>query len=554
MALPSSSSGLPALVPQSLGGEYRVLPETDQPGRGVAFDLSNISDISKVEVFVNNVAAERGDTSGTLGTGGAPRFSTVQTAFGSRLSLLLPLTTSDPRTPVNIGIDGAPGGWQSLVVLDTPSHSIATRPEASDELLFPDVTQYYWWQPIYAGGRDPKYVVGRDVLVAGWLMPGDNNTWVAQGPFDPTGTTGTQAPLAASRNCTTGTTTAAPSPRGYCEDIHYYLLLDPSFLAQVYGRSDRTTSLTVAALPGNSAYGQTWPSHLAERLTASGQLALTINSFQIHNGTCGSTLPQIPGGYSGDLANTPSPWNTLSCLKGEQPIWHQTTTPPTSLTYFGKHMNGLGPVPTGWERIPTEPTFDPETFYPFNPETGIEKLTRLDATDGLRAGDYIIAKATLWQDSPHGYLPPSCFPYGSYDDGWLEFHVIDWIAKVPAPKRVTTSAQISTCIYSDAHPLDFDEEVSPPPDWFTARGATDTLHSCLLVDERFTTLPNVSGLQSLPGSQPNTVRVKFRLQTGVIQNGVFTNSNASFMASVVMWWASASDQSLDPACFGLSTS
>ena len=538
MSLPASASELPILVPQSLGGEYRALPESNMVGRGLAFDLSDVSDISTVEVFVDGIQVAPGVTNGILSAGQPPVFSITQTVMGPRLTLLLALTSSDPRQATTVAIAGGPNGRRSSVVIDTPSHSIATRPEPSDKLLFSGIENYYWWQPIYPGGRDPKYAAGRDVLLAGWLMPADEsgNAFSSNGTFNSGGSSSGTAPSAVSRNCSTGSTTAGPSPRGFCEDIHYTLLLDANFLARIYGRSDRTTSLTSAMLTGNSANGDTALMPLADTLGNSGSSAITINSFQIHNGTCGF-----------HLITQVMPWMSLSCLKGEQPVWHVDTTPPTSATYFGAHTNGLGPPPPGWKPIPTESTYDPNTYYAFHPSAGIEKGTRMDASRQLYAGDYVLVKATLWQDGPHGYAAPSCFPTGSYNDGWMEFHVIDWITKVPPPRQTTTAALIARCLFSYETPQNFDEEVAPPPEWLTPHNAGDTLHYCLLVDERFTTAATLSGLQTQPGSQSDRIRVQFNLTP-------MSGSNSSLMASIVMWWADAADQSLDPACFGLNKS
>ena len=64
----------------------------------------------------------------------------------------------------------------------------------------------------------------------------------------------------------------------------------------------------------------------------------------------------------------------------------------------------------------------------------------------------------------------------------------------------------------------------------------------LLVDKRFTTPGNLSGLQIGPGPDPDTVRARFTLNP--------SNQSAAFTASIVMWFAPATDQTLDIACYG----
>ena len=67
MRLPAS--GLPIMIPQSLGGEYRALPETNDVARRLAFDQRDVVDASRIELLVDGTAVARGDTSGTLNPG-----------------------------------------------------------------------------------------------------------------------------------------------------------------------------------------------------------------------------------------------------------------------------------------------------------------------------------------------------------------------------------------------------------------------------------------------------------------------------------------------------
>jgi hypothetical protein len=523
-------TGLPVLVPQSLGGEYRALPGVPNVAARVAFDLRDLADVSQLEVFVDGFAATRGDTGATLAAGDPSRFSVVTDSYGARLVVLLaPLHGASVRVRSTISIASAAGGTRRTILVDTPGNARSIRPEASDVFFRPGTTDYYWWQPIYSGVLDEGNVVAHDVLLGGWLLA-KGSTF----SFDATGALPMPAPLAVNRNCL--------RPHGdYCEDLHYYLMLDPSFLARTYSRPDRTTSLSLARLPGVSAHGDRDPFPPAATDSVGGfrgaPNAVTINSFGLHFGTCGF--------HTGLLDE---PWNSLACLKGEQPTWHVSTTPPTSATYFGAHVKGLGSPPAGWSRVPTEPAYDPETWYAFSPQGGIDMFTRADQTSrALRFGDYVVVKATLYEDGPHGYPAPSCFPRSIWHDGWLEFHSIDWIAAVPPPARVSTAAQISDCEFKGGSPKLIDREVGPPPGWLLTRRAGDTLHHCLQVDERFSTPGFISGLSVSSGTQPDKLRVRATLNPTATQNAALT-------ASVVMWWAAASDTTLDVACHGVPSS
>lgn len=517
MTLPSM--GPPKIVPQSLGGEYRAYPNIVSSARGLAFDLRNVGDPNQIAVSVDNVPVARGVTTGTLNVGDPPRFSVAADSYGYRLTLLLPLFTGIRHTRQTIGIAGAANGAVRNVVVDDAELAVGVRPEPSDVFFGPGQTQYYWWQPIVSGMLDPGNIVARDVSVSGWLL--------SEGAtFNPDGTLPTPRPAAPLRTC---------FPGQYCEDIHYFLMLDPSSIARVYGRSDRVSSMDTARLPGVSSgdpfQRDPMPFSVLDSLGGSvgSPSAVTINSFAVPNDSCGFHT-------KGTL---PDPFASYLCLKGEQPIWHITMTPPTSATYFGRHINGLGPPPVGWTIRFTE-TYDQATAYAYSPAGGIDMASRTDLPTQLRFGDYVTVKATLFQDAPHG--PPGCFPRATWHSNWLELHSIDWIARAAPPSRATTAARVANCVEVGTGVQSFDRVVAPPPAWFAPRNAGDTLHYCTLVDERFTTPGNLSGLQIGPGPDPDTVRARFTLNP--------SNQSAAFTASIVMWFAPATDQTLDVACYG----
>jgi hypothetical protein len=359
------------------------------------------------------------------------------------------------------------------------------------------------------------------VLVAGWLLSHSPT-------FASDGTLGQPFPLAASRNC-----------RTYCEDIHYYFLLDPSFLGQTYNQPGVTTVLTGAHLPGVSSGDPSSPDPLPYLVsdsiggTVGAPQAITINSFAMPNSSCG---------FHAEIA---APFDSLTCVKGEQPTWHIVDTPPVSI--FGcycPHAKGLGTPPVAWRTQVTHPTIDPMTAYAFSPMAGIESITRADATAPLRFGDYVLAKATLYQDSPHG--DPGCFPRAPWDSGWLELHSIDWIAKASPPSRATTAGRVAVCASRGTGAQTIEQDVSPPPAWFAPHDSSDSLHYCTLIDERFTTPGQVSGLQ-IRQSIPGTIHVSLTLNPSSSQDAAFT-------ASIVMWWAQPNNQTLDPACHGAPSS
>lgn len=513
-------TGPPLLVPLSLGGEYRALPETLTAGRGVTLRLRSVPNPADVVVFVDGTAIQAGVTTGTLPPGQIGRFSVAPITGGADVTVLLPLAAGLPRKRTTIAIGNTTRSGRVTVTVDTPSAASGVRPEPSDVYFCTTHDEDWFGQPVSYPCLAPRRVVAHDVLVAGWLLS-KNPT------FQSDGTLAQPFPIAADRNCAS-----------YCEDIHYYLLLDPTFLARTYNQPGIDTALTGAHLPGSPDPD---PAPLPVQDSIGGGVsAVTINSFALPGATC-NFHSEITGSFG-----------PLLCIKGEQPTWHIVDTPPvvTLNSCFCRHAKGLGTPPTGWRTQPTHPTIDPLTAYAYSPVAGIDPLTRADASSPLRFGDYVIAKATLWQDIPHG--PPGCFPHAAWDSGWLEIHSIDWIAKAPPPARPATAGRFAICAHKLLRPfpgvpthVPFETDLSPPPSWFTPHGTGDTLHFCTLVDERFTTPNQVSGLQ-IQQTAADTIHLAATLDR--------TSAAASFTASLVMWWAAPNDAALDPACHGAASS
>jgi hypothetical protein len=516
LALPMT--GLPQLVPQSLGGEYRALPESWAAGRGVMLLLHGVPNPADVVVFVDGTAIPAGVTTGTLPPGQIGRFSVAPITGGADVAVLLPLAAGLPRKRTTIAIGNTTGSGRVTAVVDTPSAAAAVRPEPSDVYFCNNHDEDWFGQPVSYPCLAPRRVVAHDVLVAGWLLS-------HKPTFQSNGTLAQPYPIAADRNCAT-----------YCEDIHYYLLLDPSFLARTYNQPGIDTPLTGAHLPGSDPDPAPLP---VQDSIGGGVSAVTINSFALPGTATCNFHSEITGSFG-----------PLLCIKGEQPTWHIVDTPPvvTLNSCFCRHAKGLGTPPAGWRTQPTDPTIDPLTAYPYGPVGGIDLLTRTDASTPLRFGDYVIAKATLWQDFPHG--PPGCFPHAAWDSGWLEIHSIDWIVKAPPPARPATAAQFAVCANRMLAPgqpshVSFATDFSPPPSWFIPHGTGDTVHFCTLVDERFTTPSQVSSLQ-IQQTAPDTIHAAATLDTSL--------AAASLTDSIVMWWAAPNDATLDPACHGTASS
>ena len=199
----------------------------------------------------------------------------------------------------------------------------------------------------------------------------------------------------------------------------------------------------------------------------------------------------------------------LRCIKGEQPAWHVADTPPVSdLRCYCPHAKGprvaahrmADGADTSNDRPDHRVRVPPDDRHrALHPANGSSAF----ALRRLRAG-----QATLYEDGPHG--APGCFPRGLWNSGWLELHSIDWITKIDPPARATTSGRVAACVDKGGSPTPVDQDISPPSAWFVQRDSNDTLHYCTLIDERFTTLGQVSGLQ-IQKTSSNVIHVSLTL-------------------------------------------
>ena len=287
--------------------------------------LSRVPTPADVAVFVNGTAIPAGATGGALAPGQAGQFSVVATPGSADVTVLLPLGSGQQRQRTEIAVANTTTGGRATMVVDTPSAASLIRPEPSDHYFCTTPSGNYWGQ--LARIPLPRAGLGRrshDVLVAGWLLSDSDHTQFRA----------TDRSLSHIQSLPRAT---AAGRSKYCEDIHYFLLLDPSFIARTYNQPGIDTVLTGAHIPGVSFQvpAQADPAPLSIADTIGGATAITINSFGIQS-TASCAFHTHP---------TNSVFDSLMCIKGEQPAWHVNTTPPTGSNCFCRHALGLGPPP-----------------------------------------------------------------------------------------------------------------------------------------------------------------------------------------------------------------
>jgi len=156
LALPAS--GPPQLVPQSLGGEYRALPESTASARGVALRLHNVPTQSNLVIYLDGTALPTGSTSGALPPGSRGVFSTSSAGSGTQATILLPLAIGATRARMTIAASNGTSGGRASVVVDTVSGGMATRPEPSDVYFCTRPDTFFLWQRIASGCLHPDRV------------------------------------------------------------------------------------------------------------------------------------------------------------------------------------------------------------------------------------------------------------------------------------------------------------------------------------------------------------------------------------------------------------
>jgi hypothetical protein len=272
--------------------------------------------------------------------------------------------------------------------------------------------------------KSSRHTVKRDVLVAGWL-------------FDP-GMPYVNMCDFVGRGHTHGV-----------EDIHYNVLIDPVFVARMYGPEGLSAQLRYAQCPGNLGSGEPSDAILPFAITEAAQeRRVTFDSW---------FLP-----------------TSEFIIHGELNAWHKDDS-----GHFGSyHYKARGPAPDRWvnpelSNDSSYPGFvDHNCWFPFDVFNPIGD----SAVRRLGAGDYVLMRGTLWEDGEHGedrrYVPGrwDAWPPTRGHGGWLEIHPVDWIIRLepPAVSARQSGRSLALCTepgMTQAEPFD----VGIRPDWPATR-------------------------------------------------------------------------------------
>jgi hypothetical protein len=230
------------------------------------------------------------------------------------------------------------------------------------------------------GPKDVRSVVARDVLVAGWLLQEQGLASVNGG---------------IARNMGDGF--------GVADIVYGEVRLDVGFLEALYGWQGLSSNVRVAMLPGNPTTG-------AVRIPVADPSI--VNSF---------SLPDDDNFFPLEIHVE------LNC-------WHEQTRSGNPGTR--QKAIGLGPHPTGWVHQSFDVNF-PDCWWPFRPfdpdNTGTE----------LVGGEYVLIRGTLWQDGSHTGNPQWNVGVTKGQNGWLEIHPVDLMARIPSPGLVKTGVEES---------------------------------------------------------------------------------------------------------------
>jgi hypothetical protein len=232
-----------------------------------------------------------------------------------------------------------------------------------------------------AGQKDVRSLIGRDILVAGWLL-------------QPQGTRSVNGGIAGNMGNGWGV-----------EDIVYdNLLLDIGFLEAMYGWEGLSSNLRPAMLPGN-------PLPPGVRLPFLD--GFIVNSFS------------LPG--------DDRPPQHLE-IHVELNCWHEETRLGNWRTVVERYkIEGMGPHPDGWVQQWWHSDFT-DCWWPFPP-------LNPDARErDLEQGDYVLVRGALWQDGAHGSEPLWNSGRTRGQAGWLEIHPVDYMRRIPAPGLAKSGA------------------------------------------------------------------------------------------------------------------
>jgi hypothetical protein len=284
--------------------------------------------------------------------------------------------------------------------------------------------------------KDPASIIAKNVLLAGWLVE----------IYD---------------NCLSG--------RLCIEDFHYKLIVDPDFIARMYGNGGLSSLLNGVTLPGNPPQPNN-PMPFDDVSESDGSSrGVTINSFT------------LPG--DNDWSSTEIPFPRVM-VEGELNCWHVNDTHRGGPFGWAYNWKGRGKAPDGWIQQEYE-LADPDAieaqswwpFVPSNPDGGGRDLA---------VGDYVILRGTLWQDvyHNHGPTPWEQGPTQGHG-GWIELHPVDWLQRVPVTLLPQTAVTIAIC---DTQSQSRDFNIKPDFKQFTTLDVLDVRE---LIDGRFTVMGTV---------------------------------------------------------------
>lgn len=368
--------------------------------------------------------------------------------------------------------------------------------------------------------RNPAHIVACDVEVAGWLI-------------DPR--------------------TIGQESKNGSEDFHWYIHLDPAFIAAKYSLAStlspedaaRRSALLNAMLPGHVE--QVAPADpLLKALAALSPSARTmlLDAADVLDDPEVPLSGRLPfpdytpsGSTRGITANSFLFPGNGSLVEAELNAWWFKERQPTS-------------PPSRWVRDAD----DQNLYWPFDPVDP-------DSTGPLKPGDYVVIRGTLWQDGGHlhGWLCANlsicngqeqlkCWNSGAIDPdppswpaarpmaphgGWLEIHPVDQIKRIPRPAGPRKTATLES-LCGESQPF---RDVTYIRDWAFAPDTAQQPNTSLayeeLIDGRFTDMRQVDSLRVTIAA--DSVHVHLRAHSSC--SSVCSGRPARFKATYITWWA-----------------
>jgi hypothetical protein len=314
--------------------------------------------------------------------------------------------------------------------------------------------------------QDSHSILQRDIVVAGWLSARVENE-----PDSP----------------------SVNVANNGIEDIHYNLRLDPVFVDRMYGPDGISLRLDGKAFPGNPPEKATpVPFAAGPPLQPGGPNTNTFNSW---------TLPG--NGENEDI-------------HGELNVWHTRNT----ADIFHKAIVGRGPAPAGWRNL-TLGTGDTDAWFAFDP------LNPDGGPRPLQAGEYVIMRGTLWEDSTHGEVDALWDLGRTRNHGWLEMHPPDWVVRVRQPHpnaHITRYREWVRAELASGATAQFDARANPGPPFYTsAFGRISQVRDVHLLED----------IRPAMRNGPSSTRTT--IQPGYVDVGATVTSSSSDVAGQGRW-------------------